>query len=159
MYLISAGGYKNPEADILRIKKTGEIWTNIKGVQNGLGVQNISDLVLKEIYGIYKTKNLKKEQIKIYKMTKREVFEKFNNLSEDELNAKNNKEVYAKNDVMTTIIKRCRGEKKRGKRKTDAFRRKLMIPDSEITECPEYEVKSKIGNIFVNEKNTRRIFC
>ena len=27
-----------------------------------------------------------------------------------------------------------------------------MIPDSEITECPEYEVKSKIGNIFVNEK-------
>ena len=27
-----------------------------------------------------------------------------------------------------------------------------MIPDSEITECPEYEVKSKTGNIFVNEK-------
>ena len=27
-----------------------------------------------------------------------------------------------------------------------------MIPDSEIAECPEYEVKSKIGNIFVNEK-------
>ena len=117
MYLISAGGYKNPEADILRIKKTGEIWTNMKGVQNGLGVQNISDLVLKEIYGIYKTKSLKKEQIKIYKMTKREVFEKFDNLSEDELNAKNNKEVYAKNDVMTTIIKRCRGEKKEAKEK------------------------------------------
>ena len=42
--------------------------------------------------------------------------------------------------------------KKRGERKIDAFRRKLMIPDSEITECPEYEFKSKIGNIFVNEK-------
>ena len=27
-----------------------------------------------------------------------------------------------------------------------------MIPESEIIECPEYEVKSKIGNIFVNEK-------
>ena len=27
-----------------------------------------------------------------------------------------------------------------------------MIPDSEISECPEHEVKSKIGNIFVNEK-------
>ena len=27
-----------------------------------------------------------------------------------------------------------------------------MIPDSEITECPEHEVKSKIGNMFVNEK-------
>ena len=27
-----------------------------------------------------------------------------------------------------------------------------MIPDSEISECPEHEVLSKIGNIFVNEK-------
>ena len=26
-----------------------------------------------------------------------------------------------------------------------------MIPESEISERPEYEVKSKIGNIFVNE--------
>ena len=33
---------------------------------------------------------------------------------------------------MTTVIKRCRGEKKRGQRKIDAFRRKLMIPDCEI---------------------------
>ena len=36
----------------------------MKNVQDRLGVQNISDLVLKEIYGIYKTKNLTKEQIK-----------------------------------------------------------------------------------------------
>ena len=27
-----------------------------------------------------------------------------------------------------------------------------MIADSEIKECSEYKVKSKIGNIFVNEK-------
>ena len=27
-----------------------------------------------------------------------------------------------------------------------------MIPESEILKCPEHEVKSKIGNIFVNEK-------
>ena len=40
----------------------------------------------------------------------------------------------------------------RGIRKIDSFRRKLMIPDSQIVECPEYEVKSKIGNIFLNEK-------
>ena len=37
----------------------------------------------------------------------------------------------------------------------DAFRRKLMIPDSEIIEYPEYEVKSKIGNIFV-KKNKKK---
>ena len=51
-------------------------------------------------------------------MTKSEIFEKFDNLSEDELNAKNNKEIYAKKDVMTTVIKRCRDEK-RCKRKID----------------------------------------
>ena len=117
MCLISAEGYKNAGADFLRIKRTGEIWTKMKDVQDDLGVQNISDLVLKEIYSIYKTKSLTKEQIKRYKMTKREIFEKFDNLSEDELNAKNNKEVYAKNDVMTTVIKRCRGEKKEAKEK------------------------------------------
>ena len=27
-----------------------------------------------------------------------------------------------------------------------------MIPESEILEWPEFEVKSKIGNIFVNQK-------
>ena len=46
-------------------------------VGNGVGVKNISDLVLKKIYGIYETKNLTKEQIKKYKMTEREFFEKF----------------------------------------------------------------------------------
>ena len=40
---------------------------------------------------------------------------------------------------MSTVIKRCRGEKKRrGKRKIDGFRKKLMIPESEIPECPEH---------------------
>ena len=27
-----------------------------------------------------------------------------------------------------------------------------MIPESEISECSEYDVKSRRGNIFVNEK-------
>ena len=53
---------------------------------------------------------------------------------------------------MTNIIKHCRGEKKRGIRAIDGFRKKLMIPDHEITKCPEHEVKSKIGNIFVSEE-------
>ena len=41
---------------------------------------------------------------------------------------------------MTNIIKHCRGEK-RGIRAIDRFRRKLTIPDFEITKCPEHEVK------------------
>ena len=30
--------------------------------------------------------------------------------------------------------------------------KKILIPDFEISKCPEYEVKSNIGSIFVNEK-------
>ena len=48
----------------------------MKDAQDSLGAKNISDLVLKQIYGIYETKNLSKEEIKKYKMTKREIFEK-----------------------------------------------------------------------------------
>ena len=42
----------------------------MENVQDGLRVQNISDLVLKEIYGIYNTKNLIKDQIKNTKWLK-----------------------------------------------------------------------------------------
>ena len=44
---------------------------------------------------------------------------------------------------MSTAIKRCRSDKKKkkGKRKINGF-----------PECPEHAVKSKIGDIFVNEK-------
>ena len=99
-----------------------------------------------------KQKNFTKKQIRKYKMTEREIFEKYDNLTEDELNTKSNKNVYVKNNVMSNIIKRCRGEKKRGIRAIDGFRKKLMIPDSEISKCPEHEVKSNIGTIFVKEK-------
>ena len=33
----------------LRVKKTGDIRAKVKNVKNGLGVQNISHLVFKEI--------------------------------------------------------------------------------------------------------------
>ena len=111
MYLVSAEGYKSAEVHILIIRKTGKIWARMKNVHKGLGVKNISDLLLKEIYGIYETKNLIKKQIRKYKMTIREIFEKY--LSEDELSEKSNKNVNVKNYVMTTVIKRCRGEKKK----------------------------------------------
>ena len=39
-------------------------------------------------------------------MTEREIFEKYDNLSEDELSTKSNINVYVENDVMTTVIKR-----------------------------------------------------
>ena len=148
MYLISAEGYKNTNVDFLTIKTASKIWVSMKDFGSCIGVKNISDLVLKEIYGICEAKNPSKEQVNEYKMTKRQIYKKFTNLSQEELNAKNNKKTYVKNDVMTTVIKRCRGEKTRRIKAIDGFRNKLMIPDSEIPKCPEFEVKSKIGKIF-----------
>ena len=81
-------------------------------------------------------------------MTKRQIYKKLTNLSEKELNTKNNLKTYVRNNVITTIIKQCRGEKTRCIRTIDGFRKKLMIPDSEIPKYPEFEVKSKIGKIF-----------
>ena len=44
-------------------------------------------------------------------MTEWEIYEKFDNLNEDELNTKSNKNIYVNNTIMTNIIKH-RGEKK-----------------------------------------------
>ena len=76
---------------MLTEKETGIIWASMKDVHAGLDLKNISDPVLKQIYRIYETKNVTKKQIKKYKMTGREVFEKYDNLSEDELNKKTTK--------------------------------------------------------------------
>ena len=75
----------------------------------------IYDLVLKEIKGIYEKKRLTKKEIKNYKMTVREIYEKFANLSEDKLNEMSNKNIYVKNTIMKNITKHCRGQKKRYK--------------------------------------------
>ena len=71
MYLISPEGYKNANFGFLTIKKSGEIWVSMKDVGSGIGVKNISDLVLKEICSICETKNPSKEQVNECKMTKK----------------------------------------------------------------------------------------
>ena len=79
MYLISVEGYKNAEVDAKIVRQTGEIWASMKDVRSGVGVKNISDLVLKELRSVLKTKNPTKEQISEYKITERALYEKFDN--------------------------------------------------------------------------------
>ena len=62
MYLISAEGYKNANVVFLIIKRTSEIWVSMKDVGGDIGVKNISELVLKEIYGICETNNPSKKK-------------------------------------------------------------------------------------------------
>ena len=77
MYLKSVKGYGNSGITMLMLEKPGKIWVSMKDVHEGLGLENMSDLVLKQIYGIYRTKNLTKKQIRKYKMTEREAFKRF----------------------------------------------------------------------------------
>ena len=63
MYLILPEGYKNAEVDTKIVRKTGEIWVSMKDDGSGMGVKNISDLVLNEIYGICETKILQKNKL------------------------------------------------------------------------------------------------
>ena len=71
LYLISAEGYINAGLHLLRVRKTDEIWVSMKNVHGSLGVKKMSNLVLKEIYDRYGTKNLTNQQIRRYKMTER----------------------------------------------------------------------------------------
>ena len=88
IYLISAEGYTNAEVDAKIVRKTVKICVRMKDVGGGMGVKNISDLVLKEIHGVIETKNPRKKQIYEYKVTERELYKRFYNLSEEELNTK-----------------------------------------------------------------------
>ena len=60
MDLISAKVYENAKVHTIQVKK--DLWVSIKDVGNGLGVKNISDLVLKEIQGICEKKKINKER-------------------------------------------------------------------------------------------------
>ena len=63
----------------------------MENVHDRLGIKNMSDLILKKIYGKYGRKSFTENETKKYKMTEREIFEKHDNLSENELNKKDNK--------------------------------------------------------------------
>ena len=63
MYLISAQGYKDADVGFLTIKSNSEIWLSMKNVESGIGVKNISDLVLKKMCGICETKIVQKNKL------------------------------------------------------------------------------------------------
>ena len=115
MYLISAEGYVNAEVNFLRVNKTDKIWVSMKNGQDGVGAKTCRIYFWKKYIENMK-KNLAKNETKKYKLTEREMFEKYNNLSENELNKKSNKEVYVRSYVMTSVIVNCRGKKKRRKK-------------------------------------------
>ena len=81
-------------------------WVRMHDVQKGLGIKNISDLVRKEIHGIFETENPTKDQIRKYKRREGELD-----------NESNSTFMYVRSDLMSRIIKKCRGKKGRNKKR------------------------------------------
>ena len=82
MHLISADQYKDANAEFLTIKATSEISVSMKDVGSGIGIKNLSNLVLKEIYGICETKILQKNKLMNIKWQK-EKLNAYNNTNGD----------------------------------------------------------------------------
>ena len=82
MHLISAGGYKDANVELLTIKATSEISVSMKDVGSGKGIKNLSNLVLKEIYGICETKILQKNKLMNIKWQKKKL-NAYNNTNGD----------------------------------------------------------------------------
>ena len=70
MVFITAEDYKNAGIDV--IKDSGNyFWVKMEDLQDGLGIKNISDSLMKEMQDILETKKLTKEQNKKYKKNKK----------------------------------------------------------------------------------------
>ena len=105
-------------------------------------------------------KNLKNNETKKYKMTEREIFKKYDNLSENELNTKSNKDVYVRTDIIGSAIVHSTGEKGK-KSKKNRWIQKKKIKDSRIWDFTVSRIHNQIKNRknICKRKNTWRILC
>ena len=88
--VITVQNYTDAEVHTIKVGNRELFWVKMIDVQNGLDIKNISDLVRKEMQGIFETKRAEKEL-------------------DPECNS-NSKS--ARSDLMEKIIKNCRGVKK-----------------------------------------------
>ena len=133
---IAVEKYTDVKVHTIRVGNKKLFWVKMCDVQTGLGVQNISDLVRKEIWGIFKTKNPTKYQIRKYKRNEKEL----------DKNCSKSRHVFVRSDLMTRIIKISRGGKK-----IDDFRSKLAFKLHDITMNKEESVTEKTVRAFSDE--------
>ena len=151
MVFITADNYADAGVHTIAVKNKELFSVKMIDVQNGLGLKSISDLLRKEMYGIFETKNITKEQKKKYIKTKKEIN---NELKNDYYNDK-----YVKSDLMEKIIKNCRGvkmcsdgvNKMEKENQRDNFRSLLGFKENDIFERKEHLITLKIKKVFPNE--------
>ena len=78
MTVITIEKCKNAKVNTVKVGNKELFWIRIIDIQNGLGLKNMSDLVRKEIHGIFSTDKATNKQIKEYKRSLQEFFFFFN---------------------------------------------------------------------------------
>ena len=61
--------------------KNGDLWVIMKDFKDGLGVKNMSGLVLREIYGVYEKKNYQMKELNTIKWLKENFLKRFMTLT------------------------------------------------------------------------------
>ena len=80
MDLISVEGLENAIV-ICWKNKNGDLWVIMKDFKDGLGVKNMSGLVLREIYGVYEKKNYQMKELNTIKWLKENFLKRFMTLT------------------------------------------------------------------------------
>ena len=76
MVVFTVQNYADAKVHTIRVGNRELFWVKMIDVENGLGIKNVSDLVRKDIQGIYETKGFTKKQKNIYIRTKQEISKK-----------------------------------------------------------------------------------
>ena len=103
MVAITVQAYTEARLHAIKVGNRELFWVKTIDVQKGLDLKNMSDLVRKEICGIFETKTPTEEQKKKYIRTESEITKK---------PADNSVYKYARSDLMEKMIKSCRGVKR-----------------------------------------------
>ena len=103
MAVITVEKCKNAKVNTVKVGNKELFSIRMIDIQNGLGLKNMSDLVRKEIHGIFSTDKPTNKQIKAYKRS----LQKLTKCPMDDSKIK-----YVRSDLIERIVKNCRGVKK-----------------------------------------------
>ena len=96
--------YKNAQVHIITVGDKKLFWVRMIDVKDGLGLKNMSDLVRREMFGIFETKNLTEKQKQKYIKSEHETTKK---------STDNHKCKYARSGIIEKTIKNYRGVKRK----------------------------------------------
>ena len=103
MAVITIEKCENAKVNTVKIGNKELFWIRMIDIQNGLGLKNMSDLVRKEIHGIFSTDKPTNKQIKECKRSLQEL---------TKCTMDDSKIKYVRSDLIERIAKNCRGVKK-----------------------------------------------